>query len=37
MLLREQAFGSYNRVTLRRMLWAIAAGHTTYESLAKEL
>jgi hypothetical protein len=33
----EKGFGSYNRDTLRRMLWAIASGIVTYEALAVEL
>lgn len=37
MAILEDAFHSYNRDTLRRTLWLIAAGYVTYESLATEL
>jgi DNA-binding MarR family transcriptional regulator len=33
----EGAFKTHNRGTLRRYLWAIASGFTTYDVLGKEL
>ena len=37
LVILERGFGSYNRDTLHRMLWAIASGLVTYEALAAEL